>query len=368
MSTPFHSSQGNQPKVTFCTIVLNGEPFTRYHFRSLYPHAHEIIIVEGACPNARGNDRGDGHSRDGTLETLLTLQRDEDPEGKLQIVTAEDEGFPDGFWPGEKDQMMEAAIKRVSGNWVWMVDSDEFYLPETLVWIIQNVLADGKYDTITFPIREFWGSLNSYCNGWRFRQMRHDCIHRLFRWEPGYRHVTHRPPTVIDENGTNLRHKKWLKAKALRSMGHYLFHYGYLFPYQVKNKCRYYSRMDWGYEHMSEWAENHYMRLNKPFRVDSNYTYPSWLEPYNGPHPPQVLKMWDAVVSGVYGPKIVPRKTEDIQKLLRSRRYRCTRSILKHTPGLFVRGMQRAVQLLQNIVSKRMRNRIRKLATPSDLR
>jgi len=40
------------PKITFGMIVLNGEPFTRYNLRTLYPFAHEIIVVEGASPLA----------------------------------------------------------------------------------------------------------------------------------------------------------------------------------------------------------------------------------------------------------------------------------------------------------------------------
>ena len=40
------------PRVTYGIIVLNGEPFTRYCLRSLYPFAHEIIVVEGAVTAA----------------------------------------------------------------------------------------------------------------------------------------------------------------------------------------------------------------------------------------------------------------------------------------------------------------------------
>lgn len=39
----------HQPRITFGMIVLNGEPFTRYNLRALYPFAHEIIVVEGAA-------------------------------------------------------------------------------------------------------------------------------------------------------------------------------------------------------------------------------------------------------------------------------------------------------------------------------
>ena len=34
-------------KITFGIIVLNGEPFTKYCLRQLYPFAYEIIVVEG---------------------------------------------------------------------------------------------------------------------------------------------------------------------------------------------------------------------------------------------------------------------------------------------------------------------------------
>jgi hypothetical protein len=89
------------PRVTFGIIVLNGEPFTRHVLRSLYPFAHEIIVVEGSAPGGRNVATPQGHSSDGTLETLRRFQAEEDPAGKVSIVTAEDEGHPDGFWPGE---------------------------------------------------------------------------------------------------------------------------------------------------------------------------------------------------------------------------------------------------------------------------
>ena len=42
----------NTPKITFGMIVLNGEPFIKYNLRALYPYAHQIIVVEGACPSS----------------------------------------------------------------------------------------------------------------------------------------------------------------------------------------------------------------------------------------------------------------------------------------------------------------------------
>ena len=47
--------------MTFGIIVLNGEPFTRYCLRSLYPYAHEIIVVEGGHEDTRSVATPDGH-------------------------------------------------------------------------------------------------------------------------------------------------------------------------------------------------------------------------------------------------------------------------------------------------------------------
>ena len=71
------------PKISFGIIVLNGEPFVRYNLRSLYPFAHEIIVVEGAAPAAAGIATADGHSRDSTLDTLWRFKAEEDHEQKI---------------------------------------------------------------------------------------------------------------------------------------------------------------------------------------------------------------------------------------------------------------------------------------------
>ena len=88
-------------RVTFGMIVLNGEPFIRHNLQALYPFAHQIVVVEGACSSARANAMADGHSRDRTLTAIRDFKASSDPENKMIIVTAEDEGHPDGFWAGE---------------------------------------------------------------------------------------------------------------------------------------------------------------------------------------------------------------------------------------------------------------------------
>lgn len=49
------------PKITFGMIVLNGLPFIKYNLIELYPYAHQIIIVEGACKTAEAIADKNGH-------------------------------------------------------------------------------------------------------------------------------------------------------------------------------------------------------------------------------------------------------------------------------------------------------------------
>ena len=91
------------PQITFGMIVLNGLPFIKYNLKGLYPYAHQIIVVEGACKSASAIADENGHSNDGTLEELKIFKCEFDKEDKITIVTAEDDGKPNGFW-NEKDE------------------------------------------------------------------------------------------------------------------------------------------------------------------------------------------------------------------------------------------------------------------------
>ena len=46
------------------------------------------------------------------------------------MVTAEECGHENGFWPGEKDEQSRAYAARATGDYLWQVDVDEFYLAD----------------------------------------------------------------------------------------------------------------------------------------------------------------------------------------------------------------------------------------------
>jgi len=315
-------------KITFGMIVLNGEPFVRYNLRSIYPFAHEIIVVEGACPAASNVARSDGHSRDGTLERLRQFLEFEDPECKMQIVTAEIEGHANGFWP-EKDEMSQAYANRATGNYLWQVDSDEFYKTEDINSVIKMLTENPSISEISFRTITFWGGLNFKVDGILLRLGDQD-FHRLFSWKKGYKYLTHRPPTVVNEQGVNLLNQNSIPAKKLAKIGIFLYHYEYLFPIQVYNKANYYANAPHckGLRPSRIWVDDCYMNLSKPFRVHNIHRWLSWLEPYSGTHPPIVVNMLSDVEAKKFV-EITIRGELDIEKLAISRLYRIKIIMLK---------------------------------------
>lgn len=309
-------SSNDFPRISFGIIVLNGEPFTKYCLRQLYPHAYEIIVVEGGSDKA-GGIAPQGRSTDGTLEALREFKDQEDPENKLKIVTRE------GFWP-EKDEQSQAYAQLATGDYLWQVDIDEFYRHGDIEKVRTLIAADPGIDLINLPQFSFWGSPKIITEGFFLRSDGAEIWPRVFKWGAGYRYRTHRPPTVVDGNGIDLQRKRAVSGKKIAQMGIYFFHYSLLFPLQVRNKCRYYASPS-AYTTMAhapgilDWAENSYFHLRWPFRVHNVYTSLSWLRPFNLPQPEEAIKMWEDAVSGKIGVEV--RDNRDAERLLRTSWY-----------------------------------------------
>ena len=320
---PTRAEEGNAggrglPRVTFGVIVLNGEPFTKYCLRSLYPHAHEIIVVEGASPGAAGIATPDGHSTDGTRLALREFKSEEDPDDKLIVVTAEDEGHHDGFWPGEKDEQSRAYAARATGDYLWQVDIDEFYRERDMLAVRQTLGRDATITAASFKMLTFWGALDYMVDGWQLRRGK-DHYHRLFKWGPGYSYVTHRPPTVCDERGIDLREQRWLDVPATSALGVRLFHYSLLLPKHVREKGEYYKHAPQFRSRAAEWdtwMQRSFLTTAKPYRVHNLWQQPSWLLRYDGDHPEQARAMMSDIRAGLVSAELRP--TDDVERLLRS--------------------------------------------------
>ncbi|MEX2160732.1 MAG: hypothetical protein WD751_02365 [Anaerolineales bacterium] len=288
-----------------------------YNLRALYPFAHEIIVVEGATRAAKSLATAGGHSTDGTLEMLHEFKRGQDPDKKIQVITAADEGYADGFWP-EKEEMSGAYARRISGQWLWQVDSDEFYLEADMAAVLSLLEAEPGISTISFPYFELFGGFSSTITGsWHLHQQ--TLCHRIFRWGEGYRYSAHRPPTVTDADGKDLRKGHWVSYPQNGAKPIYMFHYSYIFPKQAHQKVGYYSNVHWTsvFRKNEQWMEESYQRLKKPmFLGEKGWPNLQWLEPYRGEHPEAIMALQEDLASGKIAEPT--RDTKDIERLLRS--------------------------------------------------
>ena len=307
------------PRISFGMIVLNGEPFLRYNLRALYPFAHEIIVVEGAAPAAASIATADGHSLDKTLDTLADFKAREDPEGKLQVVTR------DGFWR-EKDEMSQAYAERATGDYLWQVDVDEFYRPADMRAVIDLLRDQPDIDAVSFETITFWGAPDVIVDSWYLRRGAAE-YHRLFKWSAGHRYTTHRPPTVVDAKGRDLRSGRWIRGSELAGRGIRMQHYSLLLPKQVLEKCEYYSRAEWARRQDAlDWARRNWLSLERPFHCHNVARFPGCLYRFTGEQPPQVDAMWRDITTAGGGVEI--RRRDDIDRLLRSRRYQLARALV----------------------------------------
>jgi len=307
-------------RVSFGILALNAQPFLEYNLRALYPFAYEIIVVEGAVKAAASLATPDGHSTDGTVQMLADFKGRRDPEKKLRIVSAADEGYTDGFWP-EKDEMSRAYAKYVSGNWLWQVDNDEFYREEDMRAVLSLLQAAPTISVISFPYFEFFGGFDSVITGsWHLYQQ--TLCHRVFHWEPGYRYASHRPPTVVDESGTDLRERNWIRTPKNGADAVYLYHYSYVLPKQAQQKVGYYSNVEWtaSFRDNERWFNESYLQLKRPlFLGEKGWPNLQWLESYDGKHPDAIVGLRRDLQTGKVNEAM--RATHDIGKLLSSPLY-----------------------------------------------
>ena len=326
-----------KPRISFGIIVLNGEPFTRYCIEQLYPFAHQIIVAEGACPAAASIAMPDGHSSDGTLDILRDLQANHDPENKITIVTAEDEGHPNGFWPGEKAEQSAAWAQRATGDYLWIVDIDEFYRAEDITALIDMLAIDSDIDCVMVKQIAFWGGFDYRMDGWYFRlgtrTMCHpqDQVYRIFRWGEGYQYTDHRPPTVTSPAGKITRSGKLVTSQDLAARGIFMYHYMSVFRHQIMDKLDYYHNASWKKSRVPSaevYIEQVYSHIRKnPFKVHFIQEYPSWLTHFRQPHPEQIQALRRDIESGKIQMEMLP--PEEVDDILSSPLYSLRRAYYK---------------------------------------
>jgi hypothetical protein len=174
---------------------------------------------------------------------------------------------------------------------------------------------------VSFPYKEFFGGFDYLLNG-KWHLFDYPLVHRLFRWGPGYSYQGHRPATVIDSSGRNLRNLLWVSNPRNGKQPIYMYHYAYTLPKQARQKVNYYATVDWteAFRENQRWYDQSYLALRNPlFLGERGFPILQWLERFTGDHPPQVETLQQQLTSGELPYKV--RSNEDIERLLKTSWY-----------------------------------------------
>ena len=276
---------------SFVTIVLNGMPFIEYALRAVYDFAHEIIIVEGAVADCRFAAKADGSSVDGTVECI---RRFPDPLKKIRLIQ--------GQWP-KKCEMQNAALTHVTGDYVWLMDSDEIYRREDLNKVAEMVGQDPSITQFNVIPDNFWKGFDHLMVAPFFFQPEAH-YRRIFKFAPGAVFTTHRPPTLVWPGETrSTEQMNCISGEITRAMGIIPFHYSYVVESQVAQKIELYNRYGWGKSwqiDMNAWFRECWQAWTPENRSQIERRWPVWTGgkssrtvPFAGEHP-EVMKAYIA--------------------------------------------------------------------------
>ncbi len=269
--------------IHFFTIVLNGEPFIRYHLEAFkkLPFDWHWHVIEGladlkhdtAWSLAYGASVPtdlvrEGRSVDGTAEYLDQIAR-ENP-GRITLYRP-----PDGrMWDG-KLEMISApipALENAGGEvLLWEVDSDELWTPAQLVKMRNMFLEDPARTAAIFPCWYFVGP-NLAINRGRFAP--EISWTRAWRYRPGMKWQKHEPPVILAPHPSTGEMVDAAKIQPFNfaethQAGLAFQHYAYVTEAQLEFKEKYY-----GYKGISaQWK-----RMNEarefPLRLKDYFNWP----------------------------------------------------------------------------------------------
>ncbi|TWA59788.1 ADP-heptose:LPS heptosyltransferase [Azospirillum brasilense] len=192
--------------VHFLTIVLNGDPFIRYHlemFRQL-PFPWHWHIVEGVAELV--NDTAwsvthggrvpqhlhrDGRSSDGTTEYLDRIAEAE--PGRVSVHRKP----PGVFWQGKLEMVSAPLAAMTEECLLWQVDADELWTVEQIVRARRMFLESPSRTAALYLCHFFVGPslvldrLDGYGNHRSYEWL------RTWRYRPGDYWQSHEPPRLV---------------------------------------------------------------------------------------------------------------------------------------------------------------------------
>ena len=240
--------------IHFFTIVLNGEPFIRYHievFKQL-PFKWHWHIIEGVADlkhdtawllktggRISSELHHNGRSNDSTTEYLDELAR-QYPENVA--IYRKSDGV---FWDG-KLEMVNAPLAEIKQECLlWQVDSDELWTAEQIKTAREMFIAEPDRTAAYYLDHFFVGkdlvttTIDTYGNNTSYEWL------RTWRFKPGYRWTAHEPPRLCMPAGngkwTDIAAIKPFKYSQTSEKGLVFQHYAYATGKQLGFKEIYYG-------------------------------------------------------------------------------------------------------------------------------
>lgn len=247
------TTRSNLP-IHFFTIVLNGEPFIRYHEQMLleldFPwHWHVVegvasLVKDTAWSVAAGGHIPDevhdrGKSNDGTTRYLDELKARF--PNKITIYRKPDEVFWDG-----KQEMVSAPIPNIQEPCLlWQVDADELWTAEQVSTVRQKFIDHPEKSSAYFWCNYYVGSEKGVSTRYNYAQNPKQEWLRVWRFEPGMKWDKHEPPVLAgfdaDGNSYDVGLKCPFTHREMELCGAVFDHFAYTTPEQARFKEAYYG-------------------------------------------------------------------------------------------------------------------------------
>ena len=240
--------------VHYFTIVLNGEPFIRYHIDVLQqlPFRWHWHIVEGAAAlrhdTARDESAGAtlpeqhhraGLSQDGTSNYLDELAARFPGQVTIYRPPA------DRLWDGKIEMVAQPLPHILEEAILWEIDSDELWTASQLVKGRALFIGHPEKMVAWFWCRFFVGSQLVVSSRFCYSQNPEYEWIRAWRFRPGMKWLTHEPPALAerqqDGSWKDLATGPGFTHRETESAGLVFQHYAYTTTAQVGFKERYYG-------------------------------------------------------------------------------------------------------------------------------
>lgn len=208
-------------------------PFVTFHYPMMrtLPFEWDYHVVEGVAKNVNCSKWCRAIpprlSNDGTTAYLDSLTFDK----RVHL-------YRNKLWEG-KIAMVNAPLKNIHEPCLlWEIDSDEVFIAEQIIRMRSMFIREPERTSAQFFCRYFVGpdivttTRNSYGN-------KHYDWHRVWRYEPGQRFITHEPPVMGGPNGERLPDNRFTQ-KETADASLVFDHYAYALRKTVEFKSQFY--------------------------------------------------------------------------------------------------------------------------------